>query len=177
MDSSRAKSNSGFTLMELLVVMAILGVLATIAIVAVNPIEQLARSRDTSRISAITQLGSALSSYRVSHNDYPVAGTSWIDSLRTSRDLAGNPENPNYVNGLSCNEESTLGQGGYCYNTSSTETIIYAQLEASLYNKNCQTAPNTQAYWVFSIQNGRSCGVCGEVSSDPPVTSAITCDF
>lgn len=38
--------NFGFTLIELLIVMAILGVLAVVVLVAINPVQQLARTRD-----------------------------------------------------------------------------------------------------------------------------------
>ena len=51
MDDSRR----GFTLIELLIVMAILGVLAVVVLVAINPIQQLARTRDTGRKSGVTQ--------------------------------------------------------------------------------------------------------------------------
>jgi prepilin-type N-terminal cleavage/methylation domain-containing protein len=44
--------NYGFTLIELLIVIAILGVLAVVVLVAINPIEQLARTRDGGRLTS-----------------------------------------------------------------------------------------------------------------------------
>ena len=68
-----ARIKRGFTLIELLIVMAILGVLAVVVLLAINPAEQLARTRDTGRVSAVTQMGHAVQAYDTSHNAvYPV---------------------------------------------------------------------------------------------------------
>ena len=56
-------SSKGFTLIELLIVIAILGVLAAGSLVAIDPVEQLARARDSGRKSAVTQMGRALQAY------------------------------------------------------------------------------------------------------------------
>ncbi len=98
----------GFTLIELLVVIAVLGVLATIVLLAVNPGEQLARARDTSRIAGATQLGRALQAYYTAAGgsltgvkDADVApvslvATDWMGPLITSQDLKVRPGNPSW---------------------------------------------------------------------------------
>lgn len=63
--------SKGFTLVELLIVIALLGVIATIVIAAINPIEQAARARDASYKADASQLISAIQRYYVSHNEYP----------------------------------------------------------------------------------------------------------
>lgn len=50
----------GFTLLELLIVIAILAALATIAVLVINPIEYMRQSRDAKRIGDITTLNKAL---------------------------------------------------------------------------------------------------------------------
>jgi len=53
----------GFTLIELLVVIAILAVLAVAVVVVLNPAELIKQARDTTRISDLAALNSAISLY------------------------------------------------------------------------------------------------------------------
>lgn len=55
----RTKSN-GFTLVELLVVIAIIAVLAAVVILIINPAELTKQSRDTRRMNDLTSLNNAL---------------------------------------------------------------------------------------------------------------------
>lgn len=177
--TARQVFKRGFTLIELLVVIAVIGVLAAIVLLAVNPGEQLARARDTSRISGITQVGRALQAYYTVQNPaaYPATGTTWMTTMVTSQDLKVAPTNPAYGGALTgCNSLATLGQNGYCYNTGAAETLVYAKLESTLYNSKCSGA-TPQPYWVFSVDNSRSCGECGAAATDPGVAGAVVCDF
>ena len=61
----------GFTLVELLIVIALLGIIATIVIAAINPIEQANRSRDAGMKADASQLTSALQRYYTGQNNYP----------------------------------------------------------------------------------------------------------
>lgn len=58
----------GFTLIELLVVIAILAILATVTVVVLNPAELLRQARDSTRISELGSLRSALALYLASQN-------------------------------------------------------------------------------------------------------------
>ena len=62
---------AGFTLVELLVVIALIGILVTIVIVAINPVERLKNARDTDRKSAIAQIALGLNVYLVLKGYYP----------------------------------------------------------------------------------------------------------
>ncbi len=53
----------GFTLIELLVVIAILAILATVIVVIINPGELLKQARDTTRISDLAAINSAIALY------------------------------------------------------------------------------------------------------------------
>ena len=66
------KTTSGFTIVELLVVIVVLAILATITIVAYNGIQ--ARARDSLRTSEINTIQKALALYRIDNGSYPSAG-------------------------------------------------------------------------------------------------------
>ncbi len=65
----------GFTLVELLLVVAILGILVSGFIVVMNPAKQLANSRDAKRKSDLRQIQSALELYRADNGRYPGFGS------------------------------------------------------------------------------------------------------
>ena len=184
----------GFTLIELLVVIAVLGVLATIVLLAVNPGEQLARARDTSRVAAVTQLGRSLQAYytaaggsftAVSDGSAGLVATDWMLPLITSNDLKVRPGNPSFgvaptVNCATKFQESlgTNGtQGGYCYTRTAVtfaDAIVYVKLESNLYNNKCTIAGEV-AWAVFSTADARFGVVCkptDPVSGTQTFTSA-----
>jgi prepilin-type N-terminal cleavage/methylation domain-containing protein len=57
------QTNKGFTLIELLVVIAILAVLATAVVVVLNPAQLVKQGRDSTRISDLAAIHSALALY------------------------------------------------------------------------------------------------------------------
>lgn len=61
----------GFTLVELLIVIALLGVIATIVIAAINPIEQANRASDAGKKADASQLVSAIERYYTTHGQFP----------------------------------------------------------------------------------------------------------
>lgn len=63
--------NSGFTLLEILLVVAILSLLMGIVIVAINPGYQLAQTRDAQRKNDVTEIRKAILQYYVDHKAYP----------------------------------------------------------------------------------------------------------
>ncbi|HJX59553.1 MAG TPA: prepilin-type N-terminal cleavage/methylation domain-containing protein [Patescibacteria group bacterium] len=65
----------GFTLVELLIVIALLGVLAAAVLAAINPLEQANRARDTRVRSDASQLLAATDRYFVAQDKFP-----WVTS-------------------------------------------------------------------------------------------------
>lgn len=63
------KSKSGFTIVELLIVIVVIAILAAITIVAYNGIQQ--RGRDSDRKSGVTTIQKALELYHIDNGGYP----------------------------------------------------------------------------------------------------------
>ena len=59
----REKNKKGFTLLELLIVIGVLAILASATLLVLNPAEILRQSRDSTRVSDLASLKSALSLY------------------------------------------------------------------------------------------------------------------
>lgn len=83
----------GFTMIELLIVIAVLGILAVAVLSAINPIEQINRGKDTGSRSDAEQLLSAVDRYYAGKGFYPWANAE--DSLNVATTL--NPGVPALV--------------------------------------------------------------------------------
>ncbi|MBI1838886.1 MAG: prepilin-type N-terminal cleavage/methylation domain-containing protein, partial [Candidatus Colwellbacteria bacterium] len=66
----------GFTLLELLIVIAIIAILSVVLIVALNPAETLRKTRDSQRISDLASLKTALGIYVTTTTDPQLDNTS-----------------------------------------------------------------------------------------------------
>lgn len=82
------KKQTGFTIVELLIVIVVIGILAAITIVAYNGVQQ--RARDTLRTDTIAQIVDALEVYKSENGQYPVATANpGASSWETSNDVPG----------------------------------------------------------------------------------------
>jgi prepilin-type N-terminal cleavage/methylation domain-containing protein len=68
------KTQSGFTLLEVLLVVAIIAILAGIVIIAINPNKQLGDSRNSQRSADVTTILNALYQYSLDNNGAIPAG-------------------------------------------------------------------------------------------------------
>jgi len=177
----------GFTLIELLIVMAILGVLAVVVLVAINPVQQLARTRDTGRKSAVTQVGHALQGYYTGRNGrFLVTATcpavtagggpgAWMDCLQSVGELKSVPNAINYSAGPNpCTSNplaSELGavQNNLCYKVSANggQSIVYVSMESNSEAAKCPST-NPIPWFVWSSADGRSGLVCtANITTEP----------
>lgn len=74
---STFKIQSGFTLVELIVVISIVGIMGGMLIAVLNPIAQLQKSADAKRKSDLSQISKALEAYYSDHGKYPGTNDSY----------------------------------------------------------------------------------------------------
>ncbi len=85
MKSKQIKNTQGFTLIEILLVIALIAILAGIVIIAVNPAKQLADGRNTKRSADVTTILNAIHQYAIdNHGNLPSGLQSNVDCSGTS---------------------------------------------------------------------------------------------
>jgi len=169
----------GFTLVELLIVIAILGTLAVVVLIALNPVQQLARTRDSGRISTVSQLGHAVEAFATVNNGiYPVQNNTWITQLVNSGEIAVIPSAASYnIAGTGPCTTNVQPPNGYCYLTTggagsgTGPVMIFARLEASSNIQRCtnQFAGTNRAYAYYRTAEGRGGIICTN-GVEPPLT-------
>ncbi len=107
------KSISGFTIVELLIVIVVIAILAAITVVAFNGVQQ--RGRDSHRVSDVKQLHKALELFHAENGYYPARPEVFSATFR--RDTLKIPESvvitPGTSNTIGYCWASTPNQ--YCY--------------------------------------------------------------
>ncbi len=168
MKLSLPNTQKGFTLVELLVVIAVLGVLAAGVLVAINPLEQLARGRDVSKKTAITELGRGLNTYLTTQHELPDgndASGGFASALAASGEIRVVPTNPTTPGCTITASVNAGAQGGYCYEkNANNDYVIYALAESASEKLNANNGANCptgqSAYIVYSSAAGRTGLVC-----------------
>lgn len=98
----------GFTLVELLIVIAIIGILSASVVSVINPIQQQKKARDAVRRADLSKISTALEQYYADHNSYPT----------TVNDVVPNaPEFTSYMRNNVPAE--VISDYRYCYHPSS----------------------------------------------------------
>ncbi len=119
--------SKGFTLVELLIVIALLGIIATIVITAINPIEQANRAGDAGKKADASAMVSAINRYSVSHGFYP-----WNDASCAANGSAQCPATSDLVFPfITANDPSVgvCGAAGAACKTSANQGALVAALE------------------------------------------------
>lgn len=125
------KTTSGFTIIELLIVVGIIGILASISLVFYNSIQK--DARDSSRSSKITLISEALEKYYNTNGEYPNCATmTQTANTVVSSTLKGmdsnsltSPSDPSGTNSIICSDPTT-DKFGYITNGSNF-TLKYKQ--------------------------------------------------
>ena len=157
------KEQKGFTLVELLVVVAIIGLLSTLAAVSLGSARS--KARDAKRLSDIKQLSTALELYYSDNNGYPAVAAAGINlgegtnKSLSSVGFAATPTAPTYMGNVPA-DPAPQASGGplhYIYNSKATDGVT-----------NCTAAPCPN----YTIQVGLE-GTTGGIVV-PPTTHNAT---
>jgi len=115
------KSEKGFTLIEILVVIGMIAILATIVIIAINPGRQFAQGRNTQRTSNVNAILNAIGqNISDNHGTFTCPGVT-IDS--TPRDISNSDANimpclvPTYMSSIVVDPENGQEDSTSSYNT------------------------------------------------------------
>jgi len=101
----RKQKIAGFTMIELLIVIAVLGVLAVAVLSAINPIEQINRGRDTGSRSDAEQLLSAIDRYNAVQGKFPWQESTGQDVNEGGPDVAWGEVSSDILDELEATEE------------------------------------------------------------------------
>lgn len=93
-----APLKSGFTIVELLIVIVVIGILAAIVIVAYNGVQ--ARARDARRLADIQTVNKALQLYYIDNGSYPVTTPSGMSTAYTDTNCQLGTKQADWVPGL-----------------------------------------------------------------------------
>ena len=75
------RANRGFTLLEILLVIAAIGILAAIVLVAINPNRQLAQARNSERRVELNSIYKAIEQYLIDKGSYPTGVTNTMQDI------------------------------------------------------------------------------------------------
>jgi prepilin-type N-terminal cleavage/methylation domain-containing protein len=139
------KQNKGFTLLEILLVIAAIGILAAIVLVAINPNRQIAQARNTVRQADINTIQKAVEQYLIEKGSYPSSITTTpgyicntgTEQVNGSTNCSGRVDLrelvPTYIAGIPKDPQATGTSTGYniVINPNNNKTAVSADLAES----------------------------------------------
>jgi prepilin-type N-terminal cleavage/methylation domain-containing protein len=176
MDHPRRRTRTGFTLLELLLVIGILAILLGLALVAIDPARRYNQSRNTTRWSHVSSLLSAIKTYQADNGGNLPGST--LDATASTAQIIGE--------GATCASYSCpyglpvgLSVPASGCAVSDLDTALAAYLKAIPYDPSAGSAADTR-YWINKDASGLieigTCNAQGEGSggSGTPPTIRIS---
>lgn len=160
--------NTGFTLVELLVVITIIGILATIGLVAFQSSQM--RARDAQRKSDLEQISKSLELFYSDYGKYPPSSGGQIQAC---------PYSPSNGTGTSC----AWGSGSFTDGKTTYFQVLPRDPASNLryYYRTVSNTSNNQAYQLFAyLENSQDSSIistsysCGTYNCNFSITSANT---
>ncbi len=172
MRTSRRKLTSGFTIVELLIVIVVIAILAAISVVAYTGVQ--ARARDSQRMQDIKTITKALEMYYVDNGGYPgglcspsescAINTGWSNTNDGSWENLEDALVPEYISELPSDPNPTTGSSPISGNT-----YGYAYF-ATRSNSNYCGSSNYQAYiLVYTLESSPQQNTLNGACTDNPV--------
>lgn len=127
------RTQTGFTIVELLIVIVVIGILASITIVAFNGVQQ--RARDTDRKSDVNTLVKAMSIWSVQEFKAPIntgagsggSGNGWVYASGYPANIETILQNAGLLSGNVRDPKTPTGVGSYMfYQCNTTKPTMYA---------------------------------------------------
>jgi len=118
------RSQVGFTLIELIVVIGVVAVLSTALLSVLNPVEQIHKARDTQRRGDLSKIQAALEFVRSDFGCYPASGCSGpsLDSVPCNEKLVDTTSGVTYLDRMPC-DPTTKNKYYYSSTNGSTYTL------------------------------------------------------
>jgi prepilin-type N-terminal cleavage/methylation domain-containing protein len=131
MISLRKRAASGFTIVELLIVIVVIGILAALVVTTYNGIQQ--KARDTERKTDIKALHGQLEAYQAQNGKYPtlanVQDRAWVQANMKGLDLAA-MQDPKWSSTDSCKNSATPVEAVVA-GSASSHCYVYAPTDGS----------------------------------------------
>lgn len=157
-----SKNTSGFTLVELLIVIVVIAILAAISVVAYNGVQD--RARTSAVQSDLNDARKRLMLYEVEHGRPPVTASELTDASLRISSTSNYDVRTGYTNYY------------YCVNRSSNQFALGARVATSQNNSYYISSTNDVTHRAGLISSGITCGLLGlgsTASADAFTTSGL----
>jgi len=154
---------TGFTIVELLIVIVVIGILAAITIVVYNGVQT--RAENTKTINAVASYAKGITAYAVTYGNYPItAGYPCLGSASLCARVAGT------TGGCAATSDGSVGQVA-AFNTDISQIMGSSLPSPSTQTMVCGTntysgayyrpSTGTQAWIVFYLRGNQPCDAVG----------------